>query len=59
MGPKLWFEGLDLSKLTPEDRVRLLKYAVDKHGAERVLAVGILPLFGLLSQDLATAIASL
>ena len=39
MGPKLWFEGLDLSKLTPEDRARLLRYAVDKHGADRVLEV--------------------
>ena len=39
MGSRLWFEGLDLSKLAPEDRVRLLRYAVDKHGAERVLEV--------------------
>jgi len=39
LGSKSWFEGLDLSKLTPEDRVRLLRYAADKHGAERVLEV--------------------
>jgi len=39
LGPKLWFEGLDLSKLSAEDRARLLRYAVDKHGAEKVLEV--------------------
>jgi len=39
LGSELWFEGLDLSKLSAEDRVRLLKYAADKHGVERVLEV--------------------
>jgi len=39
LGPRLWFEGLDLFKLSAEDRARLLRYAVDKHGAERVLEV--------------------
>jgi len=39
LGSRLWFEGLDLSKLAPEDRVRLLRYAVDKHGTDRVLKV--------------------
>ncbi|MCC6014816.1 MAG: integrase [Desulfurococcaceae archaeon] len=42
MGSKLWYEGLDLSKLGPEDRVRLLRYAVDRYGADRVLeALGV------------------
>ena len=39
MGSKLWYEGLDLSKLGAEDRVRLLRCAVDKHGADRVMEV--------------------
>jgi len=42
LGSKLWFEGLDLSKLNAEDRVRLLRYAVDRHGVGRVLeALGV------------------
>ncbi|MCC6014473.1 MAG: integrase [Desulfurococcaceae archaeon] len=42
MGSKLWYEGLDLSKLGPEDRVRLLRYAVDRYGANRVMeALGV------------------
>ena len=39
MVPKLWHEGLNLSKLGPEDRVRLLRYAVDRYGSDRVLEV--------------------
>ena len=37
--PKLWHKELNLSKLGPEDRVRLLRYAVDRYGSDRVLEV--------------------
>jgi len=36
---KLWFEGLDISKLSADDRIRLLRYAVDNHGTDKVLEV--------------------
>ena len=34
-----WFDFLDLSKVSDEDRFRVLEYAVSKHGRARVQEV--------------------
>jgi hypothetical protein len=49
-----WFDFLDLSKVSDEDRFRVLEYAVSKHGRARVqevLGVSRITMWRLLSRQ--------
>ena len=49
-----WLDSLDLSKVSDEDRFRVLEYAVSKHGREKVrevLGVSRITMWRLLSRQ--------